>query len=1016
MFKKVDPKQSFPKMEEEILKFWEENRVFEKSISQREGAPLYSFYDGPPFATGLPHHGHLLSSTSKDTVARYWTMKGYQVPRRWGWDTHGLPVENIVEKKLGFKGKKDIEKNIGEFNAEARKTVLKFVSEWKKTIRKIGRWVDFDNSYKTMDSAFMESVWWGFKELYEKGLVYKDSRISLFCPRCSTPLSNFEIAMDNSYEMDSDPSVYVKMKVKGEESTYFLVWTTTPWTLPGNVALAINRKETYVKLKINRIIENNLGLDLKEGETYFIENNRLMNLFELNLASKIDGQDDFSTSKGEIRKVDGKFELGIDYEIIDGEKMIGMEYEPIFPHDIENGYKVIAGDFVTTQDGTGIVHIAPAFGEDDFNARKENDLPIILNVDDEGKFTEGNWKEQEVWEANGKIVGWLKENDFLFKKENIKHSYPHCYRCHTKLIYKAQPAWFIKISEIREKLLKENEKINWHPEHLKHGRFGNGLETAPDWNVSRSRYWGNPMPIWECADCKEVEIIGSYDELEKISGKKLDDYHRPFVDEISFKCKNCGKEMKRIPDVFDCWVESGSMPFAEFHYPFENKELFEKRYPAQFISEYIAQTRGWFYTLHVLSVGLFEKPSFVNAVTTGTIMAEDGKKMSKSLGNFTDPNILLDKFGADAFRFYLMQSSLMEAENLNFSDRDLEDVFKRMFRMLWNSYSFFIMYANLDGFKSKEGKIVTENLLDRWIISELNILIQKINQCMDGYEISKTARLFPEFIDNLSNWYIRRSRKRFWKSENDADKNQAYETLYYVLVNLAKLLAPFCPFVAEEIFRNLTSPTPPQSSPQAGEEEITSVHLADFPVADESFIDERLNEDMNEVRVIISLGLQLRANAKRKVRQPLSELLVSHNLREDFNSIVKDELNVKEVNFSKDIKENDLKKLGWECIKNASSDYCVCLNTEITEDLRLEGQAREVIRAIQEMRKEAGYEVDNRIQVSYSGLSLVFEKFGEMIAKEVLADELKEGELTEADLKKELKIENETVAISIRKK
>lgn len=986
MFKKVDPKQNLPEMEEEVLKFWEKNKIFEKSIENRAEAPLYVFYDGPPFATGLPHHGHLLSSTSKDVVPRYWTMKGYRVPRRWGWDTHGLPIENIVEKKFGYKGKKEIEENIEEFNEKARNTVLQFAHEWRKTIRRIGRWVDFDNSYKTMDATFMESVWWGFKELYKKGLVYKDSRISLFCSRCSTPLSNFEIAMDNSYKDDKDVSVYIRFKVKSKDSewknTSLLVWTTTPWTLPGNVALAINPDFKYVCIPDPEI----------ENHWLVLEYRRFLKLLEK-----------------EFFPEDYKKLKSSQIDIFNGKEILGMEYEPIFKHNIENGYRVVAGNFVNTEDGSGVVHLAPAFGEDDFQARRDNNLPIIENVDDEGKFTEGEWKGINVWEANFKVVGYLKDSGFLFKKENIIHSYPHCYRCDTKLIYKAQPAWFIEISNFRDKLIKENEKINWYPEHLKHGRFKNGLETAPDWNVSRSRYWGTPMPVWECEKCKEVKVIGSYDELKKLSGKRLDDYHRPFVDEITFKCQKCRGTAKRILDVFDCWVESGSMPFAELHYPFENKELFKKRFPAQFISEYIAQTRGWFYTLHVLSVGLFEKPSFINAVTTGTIAGSDGRKMSKSLGNFTDPNILIDRYGADAFRFYLMQSTLMEGENLNFLDKDLETICKGMFRMLWNSYSFFVLYANVDGFNPK-ARLKDESLsralgdgslLDRWIVSELQLLIKEINQSMEKYELTRAARLFPKFIDNLSNWYIRRSRKRFWKSENDKDKKEAYETLHYVLTTLAKLMAPFTPFVAEEIYKNLTgayrSPlSPPLEKGETGGFE--SVHLENFPTADEKLIDEKLNSEMAKAREIVTEGLKKRAEAKIKVRQPLSAASIRYNvLSGELLNIIKEELNVKEVRINKSQEKN------------------IVLDIKISEDLRLEGVAREAIRFIQEMRKEAGYEVDNRIKVCYSPKSVVFEKFGSLIAKETLAEELKEGKLKDVDLQKSFKIdENNKILIAIR--
>ncbi|MDI6778340.1 MAG: isoleucine--tRNA ligase [Patescibacteria group bacterium] len=987
MFDPVDPKQSLPEMEEKILKFWEENKIFEKSLELRKDAKLYSFYDGPPFATGLPHHGHLLASTSKDVVPRYFTMKGFRVPRRWGWDTHGLPIENIIEKKFSYKGKRDIEKNIGKFNEEARKTVLQFADEWKKTVRRIGRWVDFDNSYKTMDNSYMESVWWGFAELQKKGLIYKDSRISLFCPRCSTPLSNFEVAMDSSYKDVKDASVFFRLKIKGEKypNTFFLVWTTTPWTLLANVAIAVNPEAKYV------------------------------------VAAR--GKEKYILAKDRLETLDGEHKIE---EEMSGKDLEGLEYEPIFPQKIENGYRVVTGGFVSLEDGTGIVHVAPAFGEDDFQTRKENNLPIIENVDDEGKFTEGHWKGEGVWESNFKILKDMSDKGFVYKKENVSHSYPFCHRCDTKLIYMSQPAWFVKVSELKEKLLAENEKINWHPAHLKYGRFGHGLETAPDWNISRSRYWGNPMPIWQCEnktknqkpktknkECNNIKIIGSFRELEKLSGKKLDDYHRPMIDEITFPCEKCGGVMRRIPDVFDCWVESGSMPFAEFHYPFENKDEFEKRFPAQFISEYIAQTRGWFYTLHVLSVGLFGKPSFLNAVTTGTITGADGKKLSKSLGNFTDPNILINRYGADAFRFYLMQSPLMEGENLNFSDDELNDIFKGMFRMLWNTYSFFVLYANIDRFevKSQKSKVKSlGNLLDKWIVSELNNLIKNVNRHMDAYELSKTARLFPAFIDNLSNWYIRRSRKRFWKSENDEDKKQAYETLRYILIELAKLMAPFTPFVAEEIYKNLTRPNFSGEKIDGGQAgESLSVHLTNFPVADEKLIDKELNEQMQLARRFVKLGLAARAKAGIKVRQPLSELRVNQPVDNDLMNLVKDEINVKKIIFVGSVEQEP------GIYTEEEGNWMVGLNIAISEDLRLEGEARELIRRVQELRKKAGYDVDNRITLCYQGGLKIFEKFGELIAKETLAEGIFEADNPESDISEFIDLETTPVKVWLKK-
>lgn len=975
-FKKVDSRQKYSEMEKGIIKFWKEDKTFEKSIEQKSEDKYYSFYDGPPFITGVPHYGTLLSSIVKDAVPRYWTMKGYRIERRWGWDCHGLPAENMVEKKLGIKSKKEIEEKIGiaKFNEACFQETSKIAGEWEEVIDRIGRWVEFKNAYKTMDKDYMESVWWAFAEMYKKDLIYEDVRVSLYCPRCSTPLSNFEIAMDNSYEMDSDPSVYIKMKVIDEENTYFLVWTTTPWTLLANVALAVGENIEYVLVEI------------KSQKVKFI------------------------LAKSRLETINEEYEIIKEFK---GKDLIGRKYEPIFPHEIENGYRVFVGDFVTTEDGTGIVHIAPAFGEEDFQARKKDNLPIIDNVDEEGRFTEGNWEGEKVWEANDKVVEWLRENNFLVKSEQVTHSYPHCHRCSTKLIYKAQPAWYVNVDKIRKNLIEKNENINWFPKFLKHGRFKNGIETAPDWNISRDRYWGTAIPVWKCDkdDCNEIKVFESYNELKKISGAELSDYHRPKVDEITFTCEKCGGIMRRIPQVFDSWIESGSMPFAQFHYPFENKEKFEKSFPTDFISEYIAQTRAWFYVLHVVSVGIFGKESFKNVVTTGTIAGSDGKKMSKSLGNYTMPDIVLEKYSADALRFYLLSSPLLNAQNINFSEKSIQDIQRKILATLWNSYSFFVLYANVDKWKPSGKKIKASNLLDKWIVSETNKLIQEVDENMQGYNVVKSIKPFEKFIDNLSNWYIRRSRKRFWKSEDDADKNEAYEALYYVLVELSKLLAPFCPFIAEEIYRNLTNchsglacPLGAARDPesrgilkQVQDDNMCSVHLTDFPTADKKLIDEKLNSEMEKARMVISEGLQLRAKAGIKVRQPLNKFSIfNFQFSDEIIEIIKDELNVKNVLM--DCKKEDE----------------IVLDTEITEDLKLEGQAREVIRFIQEMRKAAGYEVDNRIVVSYAGVPQVFEKYGEMIAKEVLANKIS-PENIDADLEKEFAVDKEAVKIQIKK-
>jgi isoleucyl-tRNA synthetase len=985
MFKKVDTRKKYSEMEKEVLKFWKENEIFKKSVEEKSDDKYYSFYDGPPFITGSPHYGTLLSSIVKDCVPRYWTMKGYKIERRWGWDCHGLPAENMVEKKLGVSSKKEIEGGLGidKFNQECFCATSKIAGEWESIIDRVGRWVEFKNAYKTMDKDYMESVWWAFKELYKKDLVYKDVRVSLYCPRCSTPLSNFEIAMDNSYETDSDPSVFVKMELKNalnptskkgeDKKTYFMVWTTTPWTLPANVALAVGKDIKYSLI------------NFKEKEESFI----------------------LATDKLEMIKEE--YEIIKEFKGID---LVGMKYQPIFEHDIKGGYKVIATDFVNTKEGTGIVHLAPAFGEDDFKARKEDNLPMILNVDEEGRFIEGNWKGEKVWEANEKIVAWLKEEDYLFRKESVTHSYPHCHRCHSKLIYKAQPAWFVNVDKIRKDLLKNNEEINWYPDFLKEGRFKKGIESAPDWNISRDRYWGTAMPIWKCEDekCDQMEVFGSYAELKEASGVELEDYHRPRVDEITFDCKKCGKKMKRIPQVFDCWVESGSMSYAQFHYPFENKEKFEKSFPTDFVSEYIAQTRAWFYVMHVLATGIFNKNAFKNVLTTGTIAGSDGKKMSKSLGNFPNPNNVLENYSADALRFYLLSSPLMNARNIDFSEESIKDVQRKILGTLWNSYGFFVLYAEIDKWEPKKEKKNNNNLLDSWILSELNQLIKEVDENMQKYDLIRATKPISKFIDNLSNWYIRRSRRRFWKSRNDEDKEEAYQTLWLVLTELSKVIAPFCPFVADEIYRNLMGvETHCNTSLRETKE---SVHLCDFPKANQSIIDMDLNKRMEITRRIIELGLSLRAESGIKVRQPLGNLQFTNNdLEEELLNLIKEEVNVKQIVKDKKPEKNEIIKT------KEDKDLIVGLDIEITPELALEGQMRDLVRHIQQTRKEAGFQVDDHIKLYHKGGEKIFIKFGKEIGDEVLADEisLADKKPKKFDLDKKIKVGEEEIEIWLKK-
>jgi isoleucyl-tRNA synthetase len=955
-FKKVDPKQSFPKMEEEILKFWNENKIFEKSVEMRKEAEHYSFYDGPPFATGTPHYGHIVASTMKDVVPRYWTMRGYQVERKWGWDCHGLPIENIVEKELGSKAKSDIEKlGVEKFNELCRSKVLAYVDEWKKVINRLGRWADMENAYKTMDLEYMESVWWVFKELWDKGLIYEGYRSMHICTRCETTLSQQEVS--EGYKDIKDLSATAKFELEDEPGTFVLAWTTTPWTLIGNVALAIGEDIDYMKAKIG-------------SEYFFVAKEKVEDVLK-----------------------------GKEYEIVSeikGTDLVGKKYKPLFDYyqnsklqNQENGWKIYAADFVTTVDGTGVVHIAPAFGEDDLNMSYEYKLPFIQHVGMDGKIKieAGEFAGLSVkplddhQKTDIEIIKYLAQKGLLFAKEKYEHSYPHCWRCDTPLINYATTSWFVKVTDAKEKALDLAKDINWSPQHIKEGRFGKWLEGARDWSISRQRFWASVMPVWKC-QCGEMKVFGSVADLEKASGQKIVDLHKHIVDKIEVECEKCAGKMKRIPDVLDTWFDSGSMPYAQAHYPFENKEKFEKSFPADFIAEGVDQTRAWFYYLHVIASSIKDSKAFKNVIVNGTVLAEDGKKMSKRFNNYPDPMSIFDKYGADAVRFYLMSSPVVSADNLNFKESDVADIVRGMMRMLWNSYSFFVLYANVDKWEKKEGW-KSENLLDKWIVSELNVLIGEVNCAMENYELNRAARLFPKFIDNLSNWYIRRSRKRFWKSENDGDKNAAYATLHEVLMTLSQLMAPFTPFLSEEVYKNMTG----------GE----SVHLCLYPALNEALIDEKLNGEMEKVRNIVNIGLQLRAKNAIKVRQPLASVTINSKIQDELLEIIKDELNVKKV------------------LTDEATGEEVSLNTEITEELKIEGQAREIIRFVQEMRKEAGYEVDNRIKIGYAGMSEVFEKLADMIAKETLADSIEKEKSQKFDLEKEFSIDGQKLFIQLKR-
>ncbi|MGL4986529.1 MAG: isoleucine--tRNA ligase, partial [Treponemataceae bacterium] len=873
MYKSVDPKVNFAKQEEEILTFWEKNDIFKKSIAQRKDCTEYIFYDGPPFATGLPHFGHFLPSTIKDIIPRYQTMKGRKVERRFGWDCHGLPVENLIEKELNLNSKTDIEAyGIDKFNEACRSSVLRYVKEWRQTITRLGRWVDFDNDYKTMDPDYMESIWWVLKSLHEKGLLYEGHYILPYCPRCSTVLSNHELNM-GGYKDVHDPAITVRFKLDGEENTYFIAWTTTPWTLPSNLGLCCGSDIDYVKVQDR---DNFYILAEARLDAYYKEENKPQIIWKKK-----------------------------------GRELLGMTYEPLFSYfaDLKKidgkagAFRIFNADFVSTEDGTGIVHTAPGFGEDDNKVFKGTGVPTICPVDSECKFTAevSDYEGIFVKDADKQIIERLKNEGKLVKRDQILHAYPHCWRCESPLIYRAVGSWFIGVESIREKLIAANNQINWQPSHIKEGRFGKWLEGARDWAISRNRYWGNPIPVWKCEDCGKVICVGSRKELQELSGVYPEDLHKHFIDGITIPCE-CGSTLKRISEVLDCWFESGSMPYAQNHYPFENKEYFEQHFPANFISEGLDQTRGWFYTLTVLAAALFDRPAFENCIVNGLVLASDGKKMSKSLRNYTDPSIAVDQFGADAMRLFLMHSAAVKADDLKYSDEGVRDVLKGILIPLWNSYSFFVTYANIDKITPTGNEFensLPTNPLDRWILSMTQKLIKDVSESLDSYDLSKAIDPIVVFIDQLNNWYIRRSRRRFWKSENDTDKTEAYASLYIALKTFSLIAAPVIPFIAEVMWQNLKSNSDSQS-----------VHLADYPAYTERLRDEALEFKMATIQKAVSMGRALRYQYNLKIRQPLKSVeLVTKNIEEkkallEMEESIREELNVKKVVFHE--KEDEL--------------------------------------------------------------------------------------------------------------
>ena len=953
--------------EKAIVDFWKRNRIFEKSIEQRDINNGYVFYDGPPFITGLPHHGTLLSSIVKDAVPRFWTMRGKRIERRWGWDCHGLPAENFVEKQLGITDRREIGTKwpLSTYITKARESMVSNSEAWEGVIERVGRWVDFRGAYRTMDKNFMESVWWAFKTLYEQGKIYEGRKVLMYDTKFSTPVSKTEVTMDNdAYQTVTDPSVYVKFEIVSEgelKGTKILAWTTTPWTLPANLTLAINKDLEY--------------------KIYSVGDEKLIVASEL--AEKVLGE-------GEAIKT------------LRGEELIGLEYKPLMcnfskEERKKNTYKVVAADFVSSSDGTGIVHIAPAYGEMDYELSLEQDVDFIDLLDEGGYYLESakKWLNEmgvrdtdesgiELWAANKFIAKVLEEKGIVYKIEYIKHEYPFNPRSKQRIIYRAFPSWFFAVNGMKEQLIEENEEINWFPEYLKHGRFEKNIEAAPDWNLSRDRFWATAMPVWK-GDKGTIKVVGSYDELYELSGVRLEDYHRPWVDEIEFDIE--GEHFKRIEKVLDCWFESGSMPFAQLHYPFENKEKFEQNYPADFIVEYVGQVRAWFYYVHVVNTALFGKKAYRNVITTGTVAGNDGRKMSKSLGNYTDPTELMDKYSADALRFLMLSSPVLAGEDFALIDKDVSDVARKL-SMIWNVYDFFTMYASVDGFDSKQAIAVSklENPLDIWLVSRVYELRNEVAKGMEAYNIPSALSNVLLFIDDLSNWFVRRSRRRFWKSEDDTDKNAAYSTLYFVLVYLAKILAPFTPFLAEELYQKMTGAEFDSSVTE-------SVHLLNWPEAGE--INQKVLEKMARTREIITEGLALRMNKSEaeeqiKVRQPLAEYIYEGEpLDEYYEQIIADEVNVKMV-------------------RAGEKAY---LDKHLTEELLEEGFIRELIRFVQAARKKAGLEVDDRIKLSID--TEISEDWQDVLKAEVLAVEL--GRDNNYQYDEVVKVNGKNITISLEK-
>ena len=1051
MYNKVSTNMNFVEREKEIEKFWRDNDIFKKSMENRKEGETYTFYDGPPTANGKPHIGHVLTRVIKDMIPRYQTMKGKMVPRKAGWDTHGLPVELEVEKLLGLDGKEQIEEyGLDPFIKKCKESVWKYKGMWEDFSETVGFWADMDNPYVTYDDNFIESEWWALKQIWDKKLLYKGFKIVPYCPRCGTPLSSHEVAQ--GYKDVKERSAIARFKVKDEDA-YILAWTTTPWTLPSNVALCVNPNETYVKVKAG------------DGYTYYMAETLLDSVL------------------GKLADEENGVKA---YEILEtykGSDLENKEYEPLFDFakDIiakqhKKAYYVTCDTYVTMGDGTGVVHIAPAFGEDDAQVGRKYDLPFVQLVNGKGEMTEETpYAGVFCKKADPMVLKDLEEKGLLFDAPKFEHSYPHCWRCDTPLIYYARESWFIKMTAVKDDLVRNNNTVNWIPESIGKGRFGDWLENIQDWGISRNRYWGTPLNVWEC-ECGHQECIGSRAELAEKSGNPdaaQVELHRPYIDAVTIKCPDCGKEMHRVPEVIDCWFDSGAMPFAQHHYPFENKEVFEQQFPAKFISEAVDQTRGWFYSLMAESTLLFNKAPYENVIVLGHVQDENGQKMSKSKGNAVDPFEALEQYGADAIRWYFYINSAPWLPN-RFHGKAVQEGQRKFMSTLWNTYAFYVLYAEIDQFDATKYTLDYEKLpvMDKWLLSKLNTLVKTVDENLGNYRIPEAARALDSFVDEMSNWYVRRSRDRFWAKGMEQDKINAYMTLYTALVTVAKTAAPMIPFMTEDIYQNLVRNLDP-SAPE-------SIHLCDFPVANEQHIDKELEDNMEAVLKIVVIGRACRNTANIKTKQPIGKMYVKADfaLSEYFIEIIEDELNVKSVEFTEDVSAftsytfkpqlrtvgpkygkylkqiqqtlasldgnqamAKLKAEGALKLDNISDEVVLCeedllismaqkegyvsdseggvtvvLDTNLTPELIEEGMVREIISKLQTMRKEADFEVTDRIHVTYSGsdkVGEIFEKYGENIKTVVLADTVTEG--TTDGYQKEWKINGETVLLGVQK-